>query len=260
LINCTPQEGLSKILSGYRVYSFDEVSSTNDVINEIAEMDAEAKLCVVARTQSHGRGRRGSPWVSLNGGLWFSISLYSRDPPSDAVKLTFIMGTAVVEVASEIGIQAALKWPNDILVDGKKLCGILSTGKVSHGVMERVIIGVGLNANVDPASFPSHLRGSVTSLSFLCGHEVDLLLVLEDILNRFEVRRQSLQSGHWLNLLQEWKRHASFLGARIGIVGSTASIVGEAWDIDVDGSLLMKLDDGTTRRIMEGSLRLCIES
>ncbi len=260
MINCNPQDELPKILSDYQVYFFDEVSSTNDVFNEIAEMDTDAKICVVARTQSCGRGRRRSHWVSLNGGLWFSISLRSQNPPSDAVKLTFIMGTAVVEAIHEIGIRAVLKWPNDILVDGKKLCGILSTGKVSHGVMERVIIGVGLNANIDPASFPSHLRGSVTSISYLCGHEVDLLLVLEDILNKFEVRRQSLQSGHWLKLLQEWKHHASFLGSRIGVVSSKASIVGEAWDIEVDGSLLMKLDDGTTRKIVEGSLRLCIDN
>jgi BirA family biotin operon repressor/biotin-[acetyl-CoA-carboxylase] ligase len=259
LINCNPLNELIKIISGYRVYSFDEVSSTNDVIDEIAEMATETKICVVARTQSCGRGRQGSPWVSLNGGLWFSISLRSQDSPSDAVKLMFIMGTAVVEAAREIGTKAVLKWPNDVLVDGKKLCGILSAGKVSRGVIERVIIGVGLNANINPASFPSRLRGSVTSLSFECGHDVDLLLLLEDILSRFEVRRRSLQSGRWLNLLQEWKRHASFLGVRIGIVGSKASIVGEAWDIDVDGSLLMKLDDGTTRRIVEGSLRLCID-
>ena len=257
MINSDLQAEQPGVISGYRVHFFEEVSSTNDVARKIAESSDKEQILILARRQYNGRGRRGNRWISLHGGLWFSIILQSRDPPSDAVKLMFIMATAVVETVRQLGIKATLKWPNDVLVGGKKICGIMSEGKVSQGIIERVTIGVGLNANNDPGSFPPHLLGSVTSLKHECGRSVDLWLFLENLLSNFEDRRRSLQSGHWQRLLQEWKNYASFLGTCVSVACSEGSIVGKAWDVDNDGSLLIKLKDGTTRRIMEGSLRLC---
>ncbi len=150
---------------GQEIYIFTEVTSTNDVAKELAIKGAREGTIVIAETQSRGRGRLGRKWVSPEGGMWFSIILRPKVDPEDALKLTLMTAAVVAKVISDtFRLKAEVKWPNDIVINGKKVCGILTEARTKGDMVDFVVIGVGINANINLDSFPKHLGKSLTSL------------------------------------------------------------------------------------------------
>ncbi len=150
---------------GQEIYIFTEVTSTNDVAKELAIKGAREGTIVIAETQSRGRGRLGRKWVSPEGGMWFSIILRPKVDPEGALKLTLMTAAVVAKVISDtFRLKAEVKWPNDIVINGKKVCGILTEARTKGDMVDFVVIGVGLNANINLDSFPKHLGKSLTSL------------------------------------------------------------------------------------------------
>jgi len=150
---------------GQEIYHFPEVTSTNDVAKELAIKGAKEGTIVVAETQSRGRGRQGRKWVSPEGGIWFSLILRPKVDPEDALKLTLMTAAVVAKVISDMfRLKAEVKWPNDIVINKKKVCGILTETRTKGDIVDFVVIGVGINANINLDSFPKHLRKSLTSL------------------------------------------------------------------------------------------------
>jgi len=150
---------------GQEIRYFTEVTSTNDVAKELAIKGAKEGTIVIAETQSRGRGRQGRKWVSPAGGIWFSLILRPKTYPEDALKLTLMTAAVVAKVVSDMfRLKAEVKWPNDIVINGKKVCGILTETRTKGDIVDFVVIGVGINANINLDSFPKHLRKSLTSL------------------------------------------------------------------------------------------------
>jgi len=191
----TIKDELQTNFIGQEIHNFAEVTSTNDVAKELAGKGARDGTLVVAEIQSCGRGRLGKKWVSPKGGIWFSIILRPKGNPEGALKLTLMTATVVAKVISgTFRLKAEIKRPNDVLINGKKVCGILTEMRTRADKVDFVVIGVGINANINLDSFPRPLRKSLTSLREELKEDVDRKRLLCVLLKEFEqcYRRQWL--------------------------------------------------------------------
>jgi BirA family biotin operon repressor/biotin-[acetyl-CoA-carboxylase] ligase len=246
-----------RTISGYKVYYYDEVPSTNDVAKETAERTQEQKAVIIAESQTHARGRHRRHWVSPRGGIWLSILLRPRVTPGEATKLTFITATAVAEtLQNTLGLATELKWPNDILVNRRKLCGILTEASTRENVVECVVVGIGINANIDLEFFPNNLQKSVTTLKHELGCEINRETLTRNLIQSFDQRYKHLQKGMWSALLQEWRGLAKFLGGMVVVTSFAETLVGKAFDVDADGALIIKLQNGALKKMVAGDVKL----
>lgn len=241
---------------GRKIFFKREVDSTNEWAKELARLGAEEGTVVVAETQTSGRGRLGREWFSPRGGLWFSIILRPQLRVAEALRLVFVAGLAVAKTLHETyGLYVETKWPNDVLVNGKKICGILMETNTIGAVISFVVVGIGINANiVVKKDFPTQMRKSATSLENELGHKAVLEELLRKVLEVFETEYDSFMSGEYLSLLDKWKSYAKFLGGRVDVTGENESYIGLALDVDHDGALIVKREDGTIERVLAGDI------
>jgi BirA family biotin operon repressor/biotin-[acetyl-CoA-carboxylase] ligase len=250
------QESLRTKRFGKCVFFSHEVDSTNDWAKKLAKMGAEEGTVTAAQTQMAGRGRLGREWISPRGGLWFSIVLRPDQKASEAAKLVFVASLAVAEVLHEkylLGTET--KWPNDVLVSGKKICGILAEMRTKDEKVNYVILGVGVNANFRPDDvFPKSVRIKATSIESELGKKIRLENLLRMLLEKMEMIYDSYLEVGFAYLLEEWKKYARFLGHRIVVRDRKERLSGLALDVDIEGALVLKLEQGTTRRILVGDI------
>lgn len=252
------QEGLCTKRFGRRLCFLREVGSTNDLAKELAAKGAVEGTVVLAEKQTAGRGRLDREWISPKGGLYFSVILRPNIGASEVVKLVFVAGFAVAEVLDEVyGLRVETKWPNDVLVNGKKICGILSEMNTSGEKVNYAILGVGVNANINIGKeFPEELKAIATSLESELGRKVGLEGLFRALLERLEeVYERFLKEGFVL-ILEKWKRYAGFLGGQVEVVSEAGSLCGLALDVDDDGALVLRLEDGAGKRVFVGDLSL----
>lgn len=244
-------------LLGYKTLHYDEVSSTNNIAKEIAKKSSEERIVILAETQTRGKGRLERQWASPKGGIWLSIILRPQISPKEALKLTFITSSTVAKTIQQLfGLKAEIKWPNDVLVNDRKICGILTETETKENTIKFVVIGVGINANVDLNAFPRELQESATSLKRELGYEVERKTLVNTLLQNFEHRYIRLRRGMWSLLLQEWKSLATFLGKQVEVTSFDEAIVGKAWDVDKDGTLIIRLGNGVLKRVVVGDVTL----
>ncbi len=235
---------------GKGVIYLKEVSSTNDYAKKIASEVPEGTV-VIAKKQTKGRGRKNREWASPEGGLWMSIVLKPQVKREDIPKIVFIGALAVVDTLAEFGIKAGIKWPNDVWVDNKKICGILTEGKFG----EFAILGIGLNVN---NIIPPELEGSATSMKLLLGREVGLNEVLETLLrNLSRWYRIFLERGS-LAVISAVKEKCFILGKEVKIIEDGREIRGRAVDIADDGALVLETPRDKLR-ILYGDVSLRLE-
>ena len=249
------KEGLQTEFIGQEIHHFAEVTSTNDVAKELARKGVKEGTVVVSETQTLGRGRLGRRWVSPQGGIWFSIVLRPRVNPKEASKLTFVAAVAAARTIREMfELRAEIKWPNDVLIGGKKVCGILTETSTKGEVVDFVVVGIGINANVSLDSFPESLRNSLTSLKEERMVEIEREEFLRALLEEVERYYTILLRKDFDLILEEWRRLASFLGQYVEVVSFDEKIRGRAVDVDSDGSLIVKLTDGRIKKVMTGDV------
>jgi BirA family biotin operon repressor/biotin-[acetyl-CoA-carboxylase] ligase len=243
--------------SGYRLLYYTQVTSTNDVAKEVGKSSQETNVVIVAATQTHGRGRQGKQWVSPMGGLWLSILLRRETSLKETAKLTIVTASAVAEAIKNVsGLETEVKWPNDVLVRGKKLGGILVETCSKGDNVDCAIIGIGVNTNIDLLAFPHDLRKSATTLEHELDCKVDNEQLLAHLLRGFDLRHTWLQQGDWGNLRREWERRAKFLGRRVEVASFGELLVGEALGLDSSGALMIGLNGGLTKRILAGDVKV----
>jgi len=252
------QEGLRARRFGRRLIFLREVGSTNDLAKELASYGAVEGTVVVAETQRAGRGRLGRTWFSPAGGLYFSVVLRPNVRAGAAVTLVFVASLAMVKVLRELyGLRVETKWPNDVLVNGKKVCGILAEMKMTGEIVKFVVVGIGVNANVNvEEAFPEELRSSVTSLENKFRKKVELEVLFRALLEKLESVYELFVKEGFASVLKEWKKYASFVGCRVEVTSGTEKWVGLALDVESDGSLVMRLEDGTVKHVFVGDISL----
>ena len=200
--------GLDTAVLGRNLYVYDHVSSTNDVAFDLAEQGAPAGTTVLAEQQSHGRGRLGRHWYSpLGVGIWCSLILRPKIPPSASLLITMLGAVSVAEVIEEqVALRARLKWPNDVLIDGKKVCGVLSETRVQGDRLRFVVLGIGINVNQGVAHFPGALRETASSLRLLTGRRLDRIDLFRQLLKGIELAYSALSEGACSKLLERWRQ------------------------------------------------------
>jgi BirA family biotin operon repressor/biotin-[acetyl-CoA-carboxylase] ligase len=222
---------------------------------ELANKGAEEGTVVVSETQTSGRGRLKREWVSPFGGLWFSTILRPHLKPLDASKLTFAAGLAVAKTLHKLyDLEVSTKWPNDILVNRKKVCGVLAEMSASGQNTNYVVLGVGVNANFEAKTLPKELWENATSLKTELGTNVNLERLLGTLLENLECTCLQLTKEGFSSVLKEWKIFATFLGNKVKVTDVNQDWLGFALDVDVDGSLRFRLQDGTLKRVFVGDV------
>lgn len=252
------QEGLRTKSLGKKIFFSHEVGSTNDWAKELAMLDAPEGTVTIAETQKAGRGRLERGWISPKGGLYFSFILRPKLKPAEAVRLVFVAGLAVAEVLHEVyGLRVETKWPNDVLVNGRKVCGILSEANITGEVVNFVIVGVGVNANFDvKKALPETLWENATSLEDEIGRRVQLENLFKVVLESLENLYDLFLKESFTPILEKWKTYAGFLGSKVEVSNETERLMGVALNVDLDGSLIVKLEDGTVKRVLVGDVSL----
>lgn len=232
----------------FAVEYHDSIGSTNDRARELAAA-GETSVVVLADEQTGGRGRLDRAWSSPSGGIWCSVVVRPERPRERIPILTLVAAVAATGAAREAGVDAGIKWPNDVLVPGgltadqpgrggHKLAGILTETAHTEAGEQAVILGIGMNANLDPDRLP---EGS-TSMSAQIG-SVDRRVVVQRLLERFdELRRRSDDA-----VLDAWRAHALTLGRQVRVETDGDPIVGEAVDVAAPGSLVIDTSHGRER-------------
>lgn len=218
----------------YTVEYHDSIDSTNRRARDLAD-DGESDIVVVADEQTGGRGRLDRPWSSPSGGIWLSVLVRPDIPPAHAPLFTLAAAVAVTEAVSELDVDATIKWPNDVLVDGRKLVGILTEMEGEADRVSWIVVGMGINANVDPADLPSD---SATSLREACG-DIDRRTLTQDILERFARYTQNRDA-----VLPAWRDRSTTLGQRVRVETGSGTVEGEALDVTFPGALEIETADG----------------
>jgi len=229
-----------------RVHYVPETTSTMNTAREMARNGCPHMSVVVAGRQKEGRGRLRRVWLSPLGGLYFTMVLRPEIPAELTSRVNFFASIILARVLREsYGIDAKVKWPNDILVNGEKLCGMLSEMEAEAGMASFVNIGIGINVNNDPRP----KEQGATSLKKLLGRRVFRAEVLTAFLDAFE---SHFTLGALDDVVAEWKRYSMTIGQQVRIVTTRETTEGLAEDVDENGALLLKLSDGTRKRIICG--------
>ena len=231
----------------YEVIRLGVVGSTNDVARGLASEGWPEWTIVVAERQTSGRGRFGREWISPPGGLWFSIILRPGLPSEDLQLLPLLATLAVAKTLNGLyGLEIEIRWPNDVLIGGRKVCGILVENSFSGDKILFSIIGIGINANFRLKELPGEIRERATTLLEELGHPVNLEELLSSTISSFRSCYEALSKGNRSSLLKEAERLMGF-PAKVVLLGGGLMFSGLAVGLAEDGSLLVKLPNGTTR-------------
>ncbi len=240
-----------------------QTESTNSLAMEMGRQSAAAGTVVVAETQTRGRGRLQREWFSPPGtGLYFSMVLRSQLDPIDLPKITLAAGVAVCEAIEQVcQVSPGLKWPNDLLIDGKKCGGILcETGPLtgtndSRGIL--VILGVGLNITTPESAFPAELGARATSLLATTGRVYDKETILDAVLARIDDTITLLESGEFGAIFDQWRARDVLLGKTLSWLNPAGGVVtGRALGIDDHGLYHIRDTGGRVHSVVSGDITL----
>lgn len=249
------RESLRTRILGRAILYFRELPSTNEIAKELAVGGIGEGAVVVAETQTVGRGRFKREWASPEGGLWFSVVLRPKVQPKQAPKLTLLASVAVAKTINRLyGLRAEIKWPNDVLVNQKKVCGILTEGQTRDGTLNFAILGIGINANFNIEAFSPPLRETATTLKEELGRDIEREILFCRLLGEVESYYELLQRGKLEAILNDWRRLTGFLGSYVVIQSDGGKVEGWAVDLDNDGALIVKLKDEALVRVTSGDI------
>lgn len=251
-------DGLATRFLGRTVYYCDSVSSTNNLAKELAGQGAADGTLVVAEEQTGGKGRLGRQWCSAKyKGSFFSFILFPPLMPQEANMVTLITAVAMASaVRDETGVAAGIKWPNDLLVNGKKICGILTELSAEMERINYMVVGVGLNVNQEENDFPEEVSASATSLKDQTGSNISRVKLVQAFLLEFEKWYLLALENGFAPVLARWKEMSVSLNCPVRIHNPNSSWDGWAEDIDSDGALLLRLPGGEIKRVISGEVSL----
>ncbi|MBC7121204.1 MAG: biotin--[acetyl-CoA-carboxylase] ligase [Candidatus Methanosuratus sp.] len=244
---------LDQILSGLKtrwlgkdLRLYTRVGSTNDIARSLAQRGVRNAV-ILAETQSEGRGRLSRSWESPRGGIWMSLILQPDIPPAHACWINMAVCVAACRaISSLLDMDAKIKWPNDLLINERKVGGILIEISSDGPHLEYAIVGLGINANIDPSAFPPEWMAS--SLSYELGHEVPLLILIQGLLLELEEAYERIGGDE---IYQEWRQRSVTLGRMVRIASNSGELVGEVEDLADDGAILLRTG-GRVVRVLAG--------
>jgi BirA family biotin operon repressor/biotin-[acetyl-CoA-carboxylase] ligase len=248
----------TKIFGKQGIHYFKEIDSTNSRAKELAADGAPEGTLVIAEEQTHGRGRKGRSWFSPPGGaIYVSLILRPTIPPSEAPTITLLTGVAVAEaLRSLMPLEALIKWPNDILINNKKLAGILTEISTEMDAIDYVVVGIGINVNIPLESFPKEIREIATSILIEKGNHFPRIDIIRAILYSFERYYELSKQSGFEPIIQKWKTLSDMIGRQATVDVMGRQYTGRVHEIENDGILILKDEQGTLHRIFSGDVKL----
>jgi BirA family biotin operon repressor/biotin-[acetyl-CoA-carboxylase] ligase len=255
-----PQEirdGLNtKVFGKTQVLYFRQTDSTNLRARELAAQGAPEGTLVVAEQQTQGKGRRQRSWFSPpQQGIYASLILRPAIAPMEAPRMTLLAAVAVADaLTAQTPLKVTIKWPNDVLVRGRKIAGLLTEISTGMDAVDYMVVGLGLNVNSLSNEFPEEIRGHATSIRSETGAPFSRRLLLQSYLAHFEDNCNILHARGFGPLLQRWRSLTDMLGRRVRVDGIGGPCVGEVSDFDQDGYLILREQGGRSIRIFSGDV------
>lgn len=233
-----------------------EVTSTNDELRQLADAGAPAGTVLLAEVQTKGKGRLGRHWISPSGvGIWFSMLFRPDLPVARAPEYTLVTAVAVAEALQSFGLDAKIKWPNDVLIDGAKVCGILSEMRGDMDGLHWLIVGAGIN--VGQQALPEEIAATATSLALASGKSLRRSQVAAAVLNKMEYYSDLLQQQGFEPIRQRWLANAMVIGKEVKARTPSGVFEGIAMDLDANGCLLLRNADGKSTTVITGDIVVC---
>lgn len=233
------------MLIGSKLYYLDTIDSTNEYAKDLLKKNVPEGTVVLADSQEQGKGRFGKQWYSPEGGIWMSVILR----PSDPTLISIAAAVAVCEALHLNGILPGIKWPNDILLNGKKIAGILV-----ELVDDTVIIGIGLNLNI--RSFPKELQDIASSVFIETKKHLEKKMLYDNLCKHLDDCYKMIQNNQGRELLTKWRHYTVLLGQIVTIEMGEETIQGKVLDISNDGALVVMKTDGNIDRVPGGVCHL----
>lgn len=240
---------------GKRVFHFNNIDSTNIKAKELAKNNAPDGSIVISDEQSLGSGRFNRRWTSPQGGIWFTIILKPNVPPSEAPKITQIAGASIYKTFENMGIQCDIKWPNDIHINNKKVCGILAEMKCDMDTVHYLVLGIGINVNIDKSSFNEEIKDTATSLKIEFNKEFSKKQILADVLYNFENLYNEFLDG--LNLsstVEICREHSNIWGKKAKLITYNKEEIVTCISLSDNGDLIIEDESGNKRTVLSGEI------
>ena len=239
---------------GKNLYIYKEVSSTNTVAKFLSKNNAENGTVVISEKQTGAKGRSGKSWESPLGGVWLSIIVNPIVDYSKLPLITLATGVAVAKTLERVGVEnPEIKWPNDIMINGKKVCGILTEAVTKFNRIESVIIGVGIDANLNVTDFPEELQSGTTTLKEELHKEGNENLLIKIFFEEFEKINELFNSKEYEAILKEWRKRSYSIG-KIVEVREPFNTYYDAYVLGIskEGALVVEKIDGTLEKVISG--------
>jgi len=227
-----------------KIVVFDEISSTNNEAKKLALNGEDEGTIVISRIQNKGRGRFDRIWESPNGGVYLSIILRPKCNPEKAMLLSLLAAIIISKTISSYNLVPKIKWPNDVRVSGKKIAGVLIESEAYDKRIKYVIIGLGVNLNIDSHNFSKTIRSNSTSLSQEIGKTIDYFSFVKKLLNNIDKYYKIFSSKRYGYIINEWKNQSDTIGRRVKINTTSGEFLGDVIDINQSGFLEVVLDSG----------------
>lgn len=242
---------LNTKIIGRNLFHFKAIDSTNLYTKKLVNQSIEEGAVVVADVQLKGRGRKNRTWSSPEGGLWFSILLYPNIPPQSGMLITMISSVAVTQVIEDItGLKPEIKWPNDLLLNGKKVCGILTELEAKMDKIDYVVVGIGINVN---NQLNPELLGTATTLKLETNTLISREKLLKSILTNFDKNYNRLISGDYNFVRDSWLVHSNIIGKKIQVEDDKILNEGIVTDVNDCGHLILETEKGQVK-IVSGDI------
>ncbi|NLI60580.1 MAG: biotin--[acetyl-CoA-carboxylase] ligase [Clostridiales bacterium] len=253
----TLREAIKTKVMGKNLEVHQTIDSTNNRARDLALEGADEGTLVISETQSMGRGRLGRDWISPKGkGIWMSLILKPDLPPDQAPRITAIVAVALRKALNKAtGLDVGIKWPNDIIINAKKVCGILTEIQADIDRIHYLVVGIGINVNMLADDFPPEIASTATSLRIAMNAWLDrrwiIALVMEEI---EDIYLKYTKNKDFRRLLDQYREYSVTLNKSVRVIGRDMNFEGFALDFDTDGSLLVKREDGSITKVLSGDV------
>ena len=240
---------------GRTIYHFDNIDSTNIKAKELAKNNAPDGSIVIAEEQTLGSGRFNRKWSSPKGGIWFTLVLRPSVPPSEAPKITQIAGAAVYKTLESMNIPSTIKWPNDILIDGKKVCGILAEMKCDMDAVHYLVLGIGINANLDTSDLDDSIKDTATSLKIEYNKSFSKKNILADFLLNFEILYDDFLNKLDLSKTVDiCRNHSNIWGKKAKLISYNTEEIVTCISLSDTGNLIVMDGQGIEKTVLSGEI------
>lgn len=244
---------------GQDIYYYDVVDSTQNIAHRLAQDGAKHGTVVISEEQTAGKGRLMRPWESTRQkGIWLTVILRPDVPPHRAPQFTLVTAVAVVQALQELLVQAKpqIKWPNDVLINGKKCTGILTEMQAESDVIQALLIGIGINVSQSESDFPKELQSIATSLKLEEGIDIDRSKLIATLLHKLEIYTALYVTDGFDQIRKLWEANSCTIGQRLEVTTARETFIGEAIGITNDGVLRVQKDDGEVKEIYTADIKI----